>query len=218
MSKDLVAMVKADLEQRGVNLTGPCGAFAITSRVAWTLRGEGYGLIHKSAGQNGCDAPGGRYAIDAVMLEDGQTFDLLVNGGGDEDKEGRPIPGTGNGPAWQIVRGQPPGAWRPPFNPDAGAVEPGEPVLPPPGPDGEVHYLAAMAMALAAMAAHLADLKEQLTLYRAELLTSREDITKAQDAIRSRLLEIQLKQNKRLTGIGRGSILGTSVIELTPEK
>jgi hypothetical protein len=119
---DLVALVKADLEARGVSLVGPCGAFAITSRVAWQLRDEGFGLVGKNAGQNGCNANGDRYAIDAVMLHDGQTFDILVSGGGDEDEHGLPIPGTGNGPAWQVTGAAPIASWRAPFNPDAGFV------------------------------------------------------------------------------------------------
>ena len=36
--QSVVAAVKADLVARGVDLSGDCGAFAITSRVAWTLR------------------------------------------------------------------------------------------------------------------------------------------------------------------------------------
>jgi hypothetical protein len=112
---ELVAQIKADLVARGVNLTGPCGAFAITRPLAWALRDEGYGLVHKEPGQNGCDANGDRFAIDALMLKDGQTFDVLVSAGGEEDHNKQPIPGTGNIPAWQKVKPQPPANWRAPF-------------------------------------------------------------------------------------------------------
>src|SRR6185436_18169417 len=42
---DVVQAVKADLVARGVNISGPCGAFQITGRVAWILRNEGWGLL-----------------------------------------------------------------------------------------------------------------------------------------------------------------------------
>ena len=100
-----------------MNLTGPCGAFEITKRVAWALRGEGFGLVAKSPAQNGCNANGGRFAIDAIMLQDGQTFDILVSAGGEEDANRNPIAGTGNGPAWQVTGAAPRDAWRAPFEP-----------------------------------------------------------------------------------------------------
>src|SRR5437773_305690 len=49
---DVVAAVKAELEARHVDLSGPCGAFAITKRVAWRLRNDGAGLLPKSGGTN----------------------------------------------------------------------------------------------------------------------------------------------------------------------
>jgi len=138
---ELIASIKADLVARGVNLTGPCGAFEITKRVAWALRDEGIGLVAKNAAQNGCNANGERYAIDAVMLRDGQTWDILINGGGDEDANRQPIPGTGNGPAWQVTGAAPRESWRAPFQVDIPAPPPvPPPVVPeppkPPAPDG----------------------------------------------------------------------------------
>jgi hypothetical protein len=126
---ELIASIKADLVARGVSLTGPCGAFQITSRVAWALRDEGIGLVAKNAAQNGCDANGARYAIDALMLRDGQTWDILINGGGEEDANHQPKPGTGNVPAWQVTGAAPRESWRAPFEVDR--VQP-EPVKPDP--------------------------------------------------------------------------------------
>ena len=135
---ELIESIKADLVAKGVNLTGPCGAFEITKRVAWALRGEGFGLVAKNAAQNGCDANGQRYAIDAVMLADGQTFDILVNGGGEEQNR-VPIPGTGNVPAWQVTGAAPRDSWRAPFPLELPVPDPPKPVVPdppkPPGPD-----------------------------------------------------------------------------------
>ena len=138
---ELIASIKADLVARGVNLTGPCGAFEITKRVAWALRDEGIGLVAKNAAQNGCNANGERYAIDAVMLRDGQTWDILINGGGDEDANRQPIPGTGNGPAWQVTGAAPRESWRAPFQVDIPVPPPAPPpVVPdppkPPAPEG----------------------------------------------------------------------------------
>ena len=36
---ELIASIKADLVARGVSLTGPCGAFEITKRLALAHRG-----------------------------------------------------------------------------------------------------------------------------------------------------------------------------------
>ena len=61
---DIVRSVKADLVARGVDISGPCGAFQITGRVAYILRDEGWGLLHKNSAQNGCNINGDRYAVD----------------------------------------------------------------------------------------------------------------------------------------------------------
>jgi hypothetical protein len=124
---ELIASIKADLVARGVNLTGPCGAFEITSRVAWALRDEGFGLIAKNAAQNGCTVNGQRYAIDAIMLKDGQTFDILISAGGEEDANRQPIPGTGNGPAFQVTGAAPRESWRGPFEVDPVPPDPQKP-------------------------------------------------------------------------------------------
>src|SRR3954470_21064862 len=80
----IVASVKADLQARGVDLAGPCGAFQITKRVAWMLRNEGAGLLSKTTGNN-CDG----FATDIIAYPGGHIFDILVSGG------------DVNGPSWQ---------------------------------------------------------------------------------------------------------------------
>lgn len=92
---DVVATIKAELEARGVSLVGPCGAFQITKRVAWTQRATGAGLLFKNWGNN-CE----NFAVDIVAFPDGRVFDVLVSAGGEEDANKQPIPGTGNGPVW----------------------------------------------------------------------------------------------------------------------
>ena len=117
----VVAVVKAQLVAAGVSIAGPCGAFQITGRVAWQLRAEGWGLIAKSPGQNGCSVEGReRYAVDALTKFDGSAWvDLLINSE------------TENTPAWQLHEGSgvPDPAWRAPF--DLGV---GQPPIPPPTP------------------------------------------------------------------------------------
>jgi hypothetical protein len=120
-----VAFVKGALEQRGASLTGACGAFAITSRVAWALRDEGIGLIHCEGHQNGCNVGVERYRVDTLMWPDGEWVDLLINAE------------TENRPAWQYHDGTEAryprvdgSLWRPPFDPDP----PAAPGAPPPTP------------------------------------------------------------------------------------
>lgn len=98
---DIVAQVKADLEARGVNLSGPCGAFEITRRVAWALRGDGVGLLQKTSGNNcnGC-------SVDVVCYRDGTWVDVLINSE------------TENRPAWQVGPDKlDPSRWLPPIDP-----------------------------------------------------------------------------------------------------
>lgn len=77
MSVELVAQIKADLVARGEDLSGPCGAFKITKRVAWALRREGYFLLKKPSGNN-CEG----YSVDYIVHESGQGYDILSDAGG----------------------------------------------------------------------------------------------------------------------------------------
>lgn len=110
---ELVATVKADLAARGVHLSGPCGAFEITKRVAWQLRDQGVGLLAKPSG-NHCDG----YSVDYLVRSDLSGIDILSDAG------------ESNGPAWQPS--EPPGTfagrWRAPFDPDPPPLNTAEPV------------------------------------------------------------------------------------------
>jgi hypothetical protein len=102
MSAAYVAAVKAQLEREGVNLVGPCGAFAIVKRVAWGLRGAGIGLLSKPGGNN-CDG----YSVDYLVRSNGDGVDILSDAGGT------------NGPQWDVKPGEFAGEdrWRPPVQP-----------------------------------------------------------------------------------------------------
>ena len=95
------AQVKDWLRKQGVDLTGPCGAFAITKRVAWGLRGTGAGLLSKPAGNN-CEG----FATDIIAFADGRIVDILGDGGNAN------IPGWNHGEPVDATR------FRPAINPD----------------------------------------------------------------------------------------------------
>lgn len=108
----------------GIPITGPCGAFNITARVAYKLRADGWGLIHKNPGQNGCSHDSERYAVDAIMLHNGSVIDLLINSE------------TENIPAWQSVGSADVDLWRSPINLDSDVPVPiPEPIPIPPVPE-----------------------------------------------------------------------------------
>ena len=101
-SAAFVAAVKAQLKAKGVDLSGPCGAFAITKRVAWGLRANGAGLLSKPGGNN-CEG----FAVDIVCFRDGRAFDILSDAGGT------------NGPGWSATDVDDlAGRWRSPVSPD----------------------------------------------------------------------------------------------------
>jgi len=115
MSLELVTTIKAELEGRHIDLSGPCGAFEITKRVAWAMRAEGAGLLAKPTGNN-CDG----YAVDIVAFRDGSIIDVLSDAGGT------------NGPTWGRSDNVDPARWREPMPVDDAPYEP--PSLPPSPP------------------------------------------------------------------------------------
>src|SRR3990167_10982075 len=142
----VVADVKAALVATGVPLSGPCGAFQMTKRVAWQLRQTGIGLLSKPEGNN-CEG----YAVDFLTYPDGSGLDILGDSGG------------ANVPGWELS--EPPGTltgrWRPPFDPGdtvTPAPVPPPPVVTPPVSDDvlvelrAVKTIAEQARALAAEA------------------------------------------------------------------
>lgn len=67
----------------------PEGAFEVTKRVAWALRGEGGGLLIKEGGENIVSWQGRSFAAARVCYPDGHIFKVLTD-----------VPAT-NGPSWQ---------------------------------------------------------------------------------------------------------------------
>jgi hypothetical protein len=65
------------------------GAFEVTKRVAWLLRGSGAGLLIKNAGENIVSWQGYSFAAGRICYPDGHIFKVLSD-----------IPTT-NGPSWQ---------------------------------------------------------------------------------------------------------------------
>jgi hypothetical protein len=65
------------------------GAFEVTKRVAWLLRGGGGGLLIKRGGENIVHWRGEWYSAGRICYPDGRIFKVLSD-----------IPTT-NGPSWQ---------------------------------------------------------------------------------------------------------------------
>ena len=66
-------------------------AFDITKRVAWLLRGRGYGLLLKPGGENIITWRGHTVSISRIMLPNGKIIKVLSDAG----------PGGSNGASWQ---------------------------------------------------------------------------------------------------------------------
>jgi hypothetical protein len=65
------------------------GAFEVTKRVAWLLRGGGAGLLIKNGGENIVSWKGYSFAAARICYPDGHIYKVLTD-----------VPGT-NGPSWQ---------------------------------------------------------------------------------------------------------------------
>ena len=81
----MIEAVKADLRRRGISMSGDCGAFEITRRVAWAFRDRGAGLESKNYGRQ-CQW----FSQDIVLFNNCTSIDILVGGGSE------------NGAAWQV--------------------------------------------------------------------------------------------------------------------
>jgi hypothetical protein len=124
-AQDRAAQVRAVRDRviaAGIDLEhgpGECGRFEVVKRFAWEHRAEGFGLIAKFAGQNGCSATNTldepKYAVDAVILPDGRAWDVI--GGGSEGP---------NTPHWLQIESHA-SLWRAPFDPDDSATAPAPP-------------------------------------------------------------------------------------------
>lgn len=148
--QSVVEAVRVDVVQRGIVISGPCGAFEITSRVAWTLRDAGWGLLGgKSPAQNGCTVGPERYAVDVIQNRvTGCTIDILVNSE------------TENRPAWQQLHCNLPSIeWRAPFEQDT-------PIEPPcPNCDHEPSDLAELKVQVEFMRQQMQHLEETIRLF-----------------------------------------------------
>lgn len=88
-SGNYVSQIKNWLQSQGKDLSGPCGAFLITSWVAWGLRGQGFGVLSKPSGNN-CRG----FSTDYLVNANGDGVDILIDGGGT------------NGPQWSVQPGE----------------------------------------------------------------------------------------------------------------
>lgn len=153
--KETVETVKAYLEARGEDLSGPCGAFKITKRVAWALKDTGAGLLEKTSGNN-CEG----YAADVICYPDGRTFDILEDGGGK------------NGPRWaQHLPHDPAVAarYRPAIDP-GDVPDSGNQNKPDPGgnkPDPGTVDLSALLAQIQHIASRVDDIRAELVLTKA---------------------------------------------------
>ncbi len=133
--RDRVIAAGIDLEHG----PGECGRFEVVKRFVWEHRAEGFGLIAKFGGQNGCSATNTldepKYAVDAVILPDGRAWDVI--GGGSEGP---------NTPHWLQITSHA-SLWRAPF-------DPGDSSAPPPPPPA--HHVDARIVELEAGLQHLA--------------------------------------------------------------
>jgi hypothetical protein len=89
MSVQAVQEAKDECLALGIDITGPCGALAITNRAAWKIPGA---QLHLKTSGEQCN----NRAAD-ILVVDHQVYDVLINAGGVNGQ-----PGTGNVPSWQL--------------------------------------------------------------------------------------------------------------------
>jgi hypothetical protein len=82
------------------------GAFEVTKRVAWALRGEGAGLLIKPGGENIVTWQGISFAAARICYPDGHIYKILTD-----------VPTT-NGPSWQDNGFVDRSLYFPPMNPN----------------------------------------------------------------------------------------------------
>lgn len=74
-SSSYVSQAKSNLQTRGVNLSGACGAWEIVNEAA-KLIGNGAGLLRKASGNN-CNG----YSVDIIAFPDGYIYDVIIDSG-----------------------------------------------------------------------------------------------------------------------------------------
>jgi hypothetical protein len=113
--ESVVASVLASCQEKGLSLSGPCGAFEVVKRVAWALRGEGYGLLYKGGGEN-CQG----YDTSSVMRPNGEHWDILEDAGGKNRPQWNRVEYTADRPVEGHATGDPllrPEMYRPAIDP-----------------------------------------------------------------------------------------------------
>lgn len=221
MTKDelaaVVASVKVDLVKRGVNLNGACGAFAITCRVAWILRSQGYKFLRKTAGNRAIPQPGGGcltgdessapgYATDYLIAanEGFVGYDILGDGGGANDPQWN---GPENDPT-MVARNM--ANWAEPFDPGDGTVPVPDPTpSPAPVPTPTPVDLGPVLSAITALKGNLAPLESG----QFELVQRLDALKDEFVSVRAELEAIRVKQDRAYTG--RVPVLGS--VTLTPK-
>lgn len=83
---DLVECIRDAINPRDAE-----GAFEVSKRVAWALRGEGAGLLIKNAGENIVSWHGYSFSASRICYPDGHIYKVISDAG----------PGGANGASWQ---------------------------------------------------------------------------------------------------------------------
>lgn len=102
---DLVRQVKDALP---FDSNDPASIFSVTRRVAWALRGEGCGLLIKTAGENIVTYHGEPFSVSRVCYPDGQLWKILADVG----------PNGANRPQWADDGTVPIDRYRPAIEPE----------------------------------------------------------------------------------------------------
>lgn len=106
---DIVANVKNYVVSQGISISGVCGAFEITKRVAWALRGEGTGLMATNHSGN-CNG----LAAGLISYTDGSEVDILGDEGGANSPQWLPGPDNPEPAVFPVPAsdpGDPPGSY-----------------------------------------------------------------------------------------------------------
>lgn len=189
-----VAAVKARLLAEGKDLSGPCGALAITKRVAWQFRATGAGLLDKPNG-NQCEG----FATDIIAYPTGLICDILSDGGGV------------NGPQWGCGEVVDASRYRV-------AVDPGDTPLPVPVPQPPPAHaplpsvdLSPILIQLSALQSRMANLDGQiarlLEQQHADTAAIRDDIKSFRDAAGSYVKDMLKYVLPLIAGIFGGKAL-----------
>ena len=201
MSLELVQKVKERLVKAGEDLSGPCGGFKITRRVAWNLKQAGdtsVGLLSKPGGNN-CEG----YSVDALCYPDGSIRDILGDAGGNN---------TPNWPDPTPAGDVDPARWRAPIDPgDVGVPVPPTPPASPP----VVVDLGQMLLILGQIEGRLMNLQAQLDTLHDEVANSGSLTLAAQQATYAEIERLGTNEHAKEVAVsyqGKGPFGSTIVL------